>query len=237
MYNFYSHFKNDIIPEEYLPGIYSVLEMKEKQNSYDGLFGDFYDLVACNPIYNRLVWGYSIRDFEVALEKNLKENRGPVLDAGCGSLAFTYRFYLNYSDRPVLFFDQSMKLLKKARKRLGPAGSKQNENKMILQADAYNLPFFEGSFDTLISMNLLHVLKDPVPFLKGIGAMVKPGGNFLFTTLLQTGNAGDSFLKRMEKAGEVYVRDPKEIRTILEAEGFSLDIDLKGNLAFIQAKR
>lgn len=43
------------------PDIYSVLPNNESGNEYDTQFGFIYDLVACNPIYNRFIWGYSVK--------------------------------------------------------------------------------------------------------------------------------------------------------------------------------
>ena len=37
------------------PHIYYVLPSSESANEYDTEFGFIYDLVACNPIYNRLI--------------------------------------------------------------------------------------------------------------------------------------------------------------------------------------
>jgi hypothetical protein len=45
------------------PHIYSVFSDIEVTNAYDTEFGNIYDWVACNPIYNRLIWGYSIERF------------------------------------------------------------------------------------------------------------------------------------------------------------------------------
>lgn len=51
--------------------IYSVLPNDEDGNEYDSQFRFFYDLVACNPIYNRLIWGYSISVFHKMAEEAL----------------------------------------------------------------------------------------------------------------------------------------------------------------------
>ena len=45
------------------PSIYSVLPDNESGNEYDSQFGFIYDLVACNSVYNRLIWGYSVNIF------------------------------------------------------------------------------------------------------------------------------------------------------------------------------
>ena len=39
------------------PHIYSVYPEHEQSNAYDK-FGRIYDVVACNRLYNRIVWGY-----------------------------------------------------------------------------------------------------------------------------------------------------------------------------------
>jgi len=49
---------NDVSLRHVEPHIYSVLANNKVGNTYDNKFGTFYDLVACNPIYNRLIWGY-----------------------------------------------------------------------------------------------------------------------------------------------------------------------------------
>ncbi|MFH2091586.1 MAG: hypothetical protein ABIJ31_04410 [Pseudomonadota bacterium] len=53
----------DTILRSVEPAIYSVLPDNESGNEYDSQFGFIYDLVACNPIYNRLIWGYSVKIF------------------------------------------------------------------------------------------------------------------------------------------------------------------------------
>jgi hypothetical protein len=40
------------------PHIYSIYQAGDDISSYDKTFETFYDLVACNRLYNRLVWGY-----------------------------------------------------------------------------------------------------------------------------------------------------------------------------------
>ncbi len=101
------------------PSIFSVFSDDKVGNSYDNAFGTFYDLVACNPIYNRLIWGYSTAKFSGFTESALNSsNNGTILDVGCGALAFTAKTYANYNKRPVVLLDQSLKLLKMAKLRV-----------------------------------------------------------------------------------------------------------------------
>ena len=76
------------------PNIYSVHPDNESGNEYDSQFGFIYDLIACNSIYNRLIWGYSVKLFpQIASEALYSFYEGHVLDVGCGSLAFTAKIY------------------------------------------------------------------------------------------------------------------------------------------------
>ena len=93
------------------PHIFSVLWDIEVSSTYDTQFGYIYDWVACNPIYNRLMWGYSITIFaSIANDALRSTNKGNVLDLGCGSLAFTAKTYIQYSERPVILVDQSFRI-------------------------------------------------------------------------------------------------------------------------------
>ena len=81
------------------PSIYSVLPDNDSGNEYDTQFGFIYDGVACNPIYNRLIWGYSVQVFSQIANDALRSTiQGNVLDIGCGSLAFTARTYSKFSE-------------------------------------------------------------------------------------------------------------------------------------------
>jgi SAM-dependent methyltransferase len=141
--------------------IYSVFQDIEAANPYDTGFGYIYDWIACNPLYNRLIWGYSITKFASLTHEALTSSKkGYVLDLGCGSLAFTAKTYIQYSDRPVVLLDQSIKMLRIAKSRLNKLNGKVPDNMILLHADALQLPFQPKSFNTIISQNLLHCLDD-----------------------------------------------------------------------------
>ena len=115
------------------PNIYSVLPNYETSNEYDSQFGFIYDLVACNPIYNRLIWGYSVKIFsKIANDALQSTSGGSVLDLGCGSLAFTAKAYSQYTDRPVVLVDQSLKMLRMAKSRLIKQNGKVPDNLVFL---------------------------------------------------------------------------------------------------------
>ena len=118
------------------PHIYSVLPDNKAANTYDTQFGYIYDWVACNPIYNRLIWGYSVGKFvKIAHDALRSAVQGNVLDLGCGSLAFTAKTYIQYSERPVALVDQSLKMLRIAKSRFQLFKEQESKNEMQQQSE------------------------------------------------------------------------------------------------------
>jgi ubiquinone/menaquinone biosynthesis C-methylase UbiE len=216
------------------PHIYSVFQNIEAANSYDKMFGNFYDRVACNPLYNRLVWGYSITKYASLAHIALTSSKnGFVLDLGCGSLAFTAKTYVQYSERPVVLLDQSLKLLRIAKARLTKLNGGVPENMIFLQADALQLPFVPNSFNTIISFNLLHVLYDVKKLLVGLKKVLSEDGRIYFTTLVKANRLADRYLKVWENAGEVVSRNIDQLHSVFDQSGMPIKHDINGNLAFI----
>jgi ubiquinone/menaquinone biosynthesis C-methylase UbiE len=225
----------DLILRLVEPHIYSIYSPGEDINiSYDKKFGAFYDLVACNRFYNRLVWGYWTSDYHsLCLDALRSTTDGWVLDAGCGSLAFTAKTYVNYSERPIVLLDQSLKLLKIAKSRLVKLNGKVPANIVFLHGDALQLPFKPKSFSTVISLNLLHVLEDAKKVLFELRNAVADGGTISLTTLIENNRLADKYLHMWGKAGEVVPRNANQLFAIFDALNMPTEYRIKGNLAFI----
>ena len=190
------------------PHIYSVLPNIDVDSSYDKKFGDFYDRVACNPVYNYLIWGYSTSKFASLAHDALESStKGSVLDVGSGSLAFTAKIYAQYSKRPVVLFDQSLKLLRMAKRRMAKVIGSVPGNMVFLQGDALHLPFRPQSFETIISLNLLHVLRDLKKVLLCMKEVLSENGKMSLTTLIENHRISDRYLKMWERKGEVVCRN------------------------------
>ena len=216
------------------PDIYSVFPDNEAANDYDTRFGNIYDRVACSPIYNRLIWGYSVAIFaSMVREALMSSSRGNVLDLGCGSLAFTARTYIQYPDRPVVLVDQSLKMLKIASSRLVKINGKIPDNMVFLQADALRLPFRENSFHTVVSENLLHCLSDTNILLKKLKNITAKGGRMYFTTLVKGNRLADRYLEALAKSGKLVSRDMTDHQAIFNQFGMSITCDVNGNMASI----
>lgn len=220
------------------PGIFSVFSEGEGPcSSYDRMFGTLYDTVACNRLYNRLVWGYSIDEYTCLCRKALAEGAGGwMLDAGCGSLAFTARVYAAEPQTPVVCLDRSLKLLKTARGRLVRKAGRMPENLVFLHADALALPFSPGVFDSIFCLNLLHVIERIEDAVAGLCRSARPGSPLFFTTLIKSGRTADRYLKRWADAGELFERSETDLLAVFRSLEISAECRVRGNLAFLTCR-
>ena len=195
------------------PDIYSVYSIGDSPGSYDSIGAStIYDVVACNRFYNWLMWGYSIKDYATLCEDTLASlSEGWVLDLACGSLAFTAEIYANCSNRPVVFLDQSLKLLRKGKSRLEKLKGNISENMFFLHADALQLPFKANIFHTVISLNLLHCIDDVKTALKEIKRVLTAGGNTAITTLVQSSRWSNRYLNMLAGSGAIISRSLGEL--------------------------
>jgi len=218
------------------PNIYSVLPDNNAGNEYDSQFGYIYDWVACNPIYNRLIWGYSVKIFhQVANEALNSSQDGPVLDIGCGSLAFTVKTYSQYTERIVILTDQSLKMLRMAKAKLIKKNGKVPENLVFLHTDALELPFQKNIFTAVLSENLLHCLGDTTILLKQLESIISKNGKMYFTTLVKTNRFADKYLEALADSGKLLSRDVVDHKKTFEQFGFSAEYETIGNLLVISA--
>lgn len=220
------------------PGIYSVLPDDETGNEYDTRFGYIYDWVACNPVYNRLIWGYSVKIFsQIASEALKSDTQGNVLDIGCGSLSFTANTYSNYSERPVVMADQSLKMLRIAKSRLIKQNGKVPDNLVFLHADALHLPFREKIFKTIISENLLHCLNDTSILLKKLKMIISEDGNMYFSTLVKSNRFADKYLMALADSGKLVPRTVGDHKSILDQLGMPAKYETQGSMVLIRCEK
>ncbi len=219
------------------PHIYSLTPPGDNTNEYDGSFGAVYDLVACSGLYNRLVWGYRTSLYHSLCLDALGASSGWMLDAGCGSMAFTARTYAASSaKRPVVLLDQSINLLKMARRRLIQVNGSVPENMVFLHGDVARLPFEQKSFTTVLALNLLHVLPDPATPLRQFRRILTEGGALTCTTLVKNTRLADRYLDRLAKAGMVQPRSIDQVLAFFDEAGMQHRHTTEGNLATIHCR-
>jgi ubiquinone/menaquinone biosynthesis C-methylase UbiE len=231
----------EVIPPEVTlrlvePHLYSLYAPGEPVNSSYDRKGSlaFYDKVACNRFYNRLVWGYDTTDYHALCQAALRSSsEGWVLDAGCGALAFTARTYADYTGRPVIFLDQSITLLRLAKARLVKLTGAVPANVVFLHGDVLEMPFKAQSFGTIICMNLLHVLEDIRGVLQELRRVLLDGGVMTFTTLIENRRLADRYLHMWARAGQVVPRTTPQLLAEFAALGLPVEYRVQGNMAFI----
>ncbi|MEW6116769.1 MAG: class I SAM-dependent methyltransferase [Nitrospirota bacterium] len=221
------------------PHIYSLYQPGgENTNSYDTTFGTIYDLVACNRFYNRFVLGYKTSDYHsFCLDALESSSYGWVLDAGCGSLAFTAKTYAAYSERPIVCLDQSLKLLRLAKSRMMQLNGDVPANMIFLHGDALHLPFKTASFSTVISLNLLHVLEDVTKVLRELKKVVADRGTISLTTMIENDRLADTYLRMLGRAGELFPRSARQLFAAFDALGIPVTYSIKGNMTFISYRQ
>lgn len=217
------------------PHIYSVCAEGGHGNVFDRIT-TFYDLIIANRYYNRLIWGYSIEEFATFCHNRLASStEGWVLDIGCGSLVFTAGTYANYTERPVVFSDESIQMLRAAKSRLLKLNGSIPNNVVFLHADAQQLPFRSGSFQTIIAMNLLHVLKDAASAVHELGTLLAEKGTISYTTLVLNKRIGDINLKLLGLFNLVVPRTPDQLLKIFNEQEMPVKHYMKGNIMFISS--
>lgn len=218
--------------------IYSVLPTDETGNEYDSQFGFFYDLIACNPIYNRLIWGYSTTIFHNVAQNALQSaTEGPVLDLACGSLAFTYKLYSQYNERPIILLDQSLKMLKMAKSRLIKLNKDVPNNLVFLHSNALNLPFKKDAISTVISENLLHCLSDTSPLLDSLKKITTDSGKLYFTTLVKCNRWADTYLQGLSDNGKLISRTINDHKEYFIKAGLNATYKTQGSLLLVECRK
>ena len=220
------------------PHILSVYAKGEEPGSYDQ-FGValFYDKVMCNPLYNRIMWGYRLREYIDFVKPALNSSpQGWVLDVACGALAFTEGLYADYSARPVVLLDQSLNLLRKAKAGLEELKGGMPPNLALLHADALDLPFQSGVISTIISLNLIHCLEDIRTVIGEWKRVLAPGGSAHATTLVRNRWWGDGYLGLLSRTEQMFSRNPEQVSRVFGELDFPHTLRMAGNLALFNCR-
>jgi len=125
--------------------------------------------------YRSAFWGDSKRAYEdaaerIALRRLLPPVGGRLIEigAGFGRLADLYAGY-----REVILLDPAESMLRQAQERLG------NEGFIYVCGSVYNLPLNDASMDTVLTIRVLHHLKDVPLALREIQRIVRADGRYV----------------------------------------------------------
>lgn len=216
-------------------GIYSVLPDVSRKHHYDKRAA-LYDLVVSTRLYNSVMWGSSPFDYTAFARRAVASSpHGRFLDAGCGSLLFTARAYLDCK-RQIIAFDQSLSMLRRARKRLVNLSGSVPENILLLQADLDDLPFRPACFSSVLCLNVLHHVENASALIASLKGLLTNAGHLYLTSLVSNNRfVGDRYLGVLHATGEfVRPRSYLQLKELLdEPLGGEASCRVKGNMAFV----
>jgi SAM-dependent methyltransferase len=215
--------------------IYSVFDDASRSHHYDRR-ATAYDWVVGTRAYNAVMWGASPADYiDFARQAVTSAAEGRFLDAGCGSMLFTASAFLD-SDRPIIAFDQSLAMLRRARQRLIRLSGSAPDRILLMQADLSDLPFRPGSFRTVLCLNVLHQFDNARVLISGLSRLKNADGRLYLTSLVLNDRfIGDRYLRALYAAGEfVRPRSATELKDMFE-EDQNISYSSKGSMAFISA--
>ena len=129
-------------------------------------------------LYMNLFWG-GVDDNEIARKVlgYIPDNfHGSLLDVPVGTGVFTYQKYGIIKDADIVCLDYSEDMLLQAEKRFKANSLRHVRTK---QGDVGALPFNDGQFDVVLSMNGFHAFPDKERAYSEVNRVLKTGGAFI----------------------------------------------------------
>lgn len=196
-----------------------------------------YDKLISNPVYNRIMWGSSPKDYRDFAQESLNNAKaGLIIDIGCGTLGFTANVYSEYNKQDLILSDLSAEMLKIGKDKL-KRKNKQNEI-YFLRADAFNMPITDNSVDTIMSFGILHIFSERKKLLSEFKRILKDGGQLQLSSLCTDRKFSAWYLGVLNNKGHVsQPLSSQEITELLELVGFTVtNKKLTGAMLYISAK-
>ena len=144
----------------------------------------FYDgMITCSTLPGKavcgLVWNMdkakNTRYLEIAMSGIPQDFSGSLLEVPVGTGVLTMPVYQTLPKASITCLDYSTAMMDKAQRRAEAAGM---ENVRFCQGDVGTLPFPDGSFDTVLSLNGFHAFPDKNAAFAETWRVLKPGGVF-----------------------------------------------------------
>lgn len=158
----------------------------EIENAYRNLGKEatFYDgMITCSTLPGRVVCGLvwnmgrakNTRYLEKALSGIPDGFCGKLLEVPVGTGVLTMPVYKTLPQADITCLDYSPDMMATARRRAGAAGL---TNVRFGQGDVGALPFEDGSFDLVLSLNGFHAFPDKEAAYREVCRVLRPGGTF-----------------------------------------------------------
>ena len=175
----------------------------EIQNAYKylGKEATFYDgMITCSTLPGRavckVVWNMgpeeNTRYLELAMAGIPDDFRGNMLEVPVGTGVLTMPVYKTLPDAEITCLDYSADMMAVAQRRAETMGL---TNVQFRQGDVGALPFEDGSFDLVLSLNGFHAFPDKDAAFRETLRVLKPGGIF----------CGCSYIAEQNKRTDLFI--------------------------------
>lgn len=108
------------------------------------------------------------------------------------------------------------------------------EGLAVFLNDKLRLPFKPKSFNTIIRINLLHVLKDASRILNQLTRVVTDSGTMSLTFMILNNRLPDRYLYAIASTGAAIPRTAEQLISLFDDANMPVEYNLKGNMAFVQ---
>ena len=202
------------------------MERKEAIRSAYRLTGgnNFYDgMITCSTLSGkavcRLVWDMNKVENDAYLEKALsgipEHFSGKLLEVPVGTGILTMPLYKTLPKADITCLDYSADMMGQAQEK---ADRLHLKNVTFRQGDVGALPYADGVFDIVLSLNGFHAFPDKEAAYREAYRVLKPGGTFLICN--ESSGDTDKDEKWTEIIGGMTIYSGDELKTFLENAGF-----------------
>jgi ubiquinone/menaquinone biosynthesis C-methylase UbiE len=151
------------------------------KTGYDKLSGKYDDMLATRKWWSKigikLVWGFPDTAYAYRVLGYIPNDfSGRVLDIPVGTGFLTCQKYSQLRNAVITCMDYSDGMLQKAKERFSNA---EIANVTFRQGDVGALPFEDGAFDMVLSMNGFHAFPDKEAAFAEIHKALRSGGSFI----------------------------------------------------------
>ena len=179
----------------------SAYRLTGESSFYDGMIT--YSTLSGKAVC-RLVWAMNKAENDAYLEKAMsgipEHFSGKLLEVLVGTGILTMPVYKTMSDADITCLDYSSDMMKQAQEK----ASRLNLNNITFQqGDVGALPYENGTFDVVVSLNGFHAFPDKEAAYREVFRVLRPGGTFCgYFYVMGEHKRTDWFVRHVyEKAG------------------------------------